>query len=677
MQEEEKDSVIHSQFTNLPSKILQNHRDFVEKKDIHGQCYYKSFEATCVHDNLRYIIRVLDTGSDFVNANRENIITLFLQEILYLCVKIEDREALKIEDFTFSDRHIAFVLPHATSSLKDVYTHSKSEIKDVEKVLANIISELEFMKRKLKLTFPNIVSEKIFSLNGELFLADWAAGQPLQLKKKLRLDEKGSNKTSRGDIEELSSTAFDDTTQISALSLIGLQIETSKMTRFDRSLLEGWTCTGEGEIAQVFKKMNLVLNELKSVQTESDLEKVKKNSDFKMNSKEEEVFKTIYKNLNSDSLLIAFLSDKNNTINIYNSKTREIFSSQGPQITNSIYKNYVLQSVPGSNLLIASASTFQHNKASFNVLDASDLANIKKVFSLPTTDGQIYDIACHSKSNRVALLSNPGKTLYHLYDSTNWTLQAKRVPPSEFKYNVVASLDFSPSGDLIALASDDYCKFAVGNVNDGQILFQKVYPDKSSPHGVNCLEKRINLCRWNPIDPVIATVIHHDIHSEMTNRNNRMKELYLIDAVTQKSVKINGVDIPHEGRIPSIDWHEDGNLLALCVSINHSKYTPSAYHMSTLSYHHEGFVLIYDKRAGTVCKYFSDVLSLGPSSHEITDLLRGAKWTPQGDALTVARKLHNFDYAIMMLDLNSDSFRGGFKSPMENLGANSICFLNS
>lgn len=182
-QEEEKNNVHFTDFTSLPSQILQNYTNFIETKNIHVPCYYKSFEAISIKDNLKYTIRVLDTESEYVKADRDKIMTLFLQETLYLCAKIGDLNALKIEDFTFSRGQVAFVLPNKAVSLRDRISQAKSPRKDfdVKLLMERIISELNFLESKLKLTNVDITTEKMLCLGDQIVLSDWAASQFLQL----------------------------------------------------------------------------------------------------------------------------------------------------------------------------------------------------------------------------------------------------------------------------------------------------------------------------------------------------------------------------------------------------------------------------------------------------------------------------------------------------------------
>lgn len=269
---------------------------------------------------------------------------------------------------------------------------------------------------------------------------------------------------------------------------------------------------------------------------------------------------------------------------------------------------------------------------------------------MPATAGHIYDIACNGHSQRTALLSDKGKVLYHLFDSSDWSLLAKRKPPVEFGKSCITSLDFSSDGKHIALASND-SNFAIGNVNDGQILFQENYT-------VNKSSTNQNHCRWNPIDPVVATVMNAKSQTSM----------YLIDTVTQKSIKVK-INVCYAGRIVWIDWHKDGNLLALGVCDERQN--------EKGKYMHEGEILIYDRRSNTISRRFSNCLDGGKDYDEIDGVLHFVKWAPQGDTLVVACDEDKLPYPIKILDYNSERISCEVNSSSDFCGnPSSICFLD-
>lgn len=404
------------------------------------------------------------------------------------------------------------------------------------------------------------------------------------------------------------------------------------------------------KISEVFQKMNLIVHELKTIRNESEIGKVITSQKLNLNPGGR-VLEKIYKVLAKDSLLIAYCSDKNNSIDIYDSKTGKTLSISGPQIRNENYPHNILQSIQHSNLLITATCSLPKNMAAFEVFDVSIHSKVERVFSLPLTNGQIFDIACNTNSKRTALLSDAGKVLYHLYDTCNWRLLAKRKPPSGFSKSNVTSLDFSPDGNLIAIASRE-CDFAIGNVDSGEILFQKQLGEVQS--GI-----KSNHCRWNSVEPIIATAMH----GEYSQRGIR-----LIDAVTLKLTKFVLANIPILSHITWMDWHKDGNLLALCVCDTSPILGVT---------HHRGFVLIYDKRVGIVQKLFSDYLNGGKTYAQLHDIVRCVRWTPEGDALTVACNANVLN-PLKIFDPNSDSICCEVKKSQKfHKSGNTICFLNS
>lgn len=377
-EKEGKESAIFTDFTSLPPKILQNYTNFVDKTENHGTCHYKTFDATSIKNKRKYIIRVLNTESEFIKTNRDHVITLFLQELFYICTTIDNLHDFNIEDFTFAEGQIAFVLPQKVVSLKDMISQAKAanEVLDVEESLKKIISELYFLEKRLKLTFNNIVPEKIFSLGDRFFLTDWAAGQQLhsneQAELEREIEEKKSNEDSQDDDTSSNESikaadsdnlvTSDDADQIADLALIGLEIKSINMTRFDSSLVMGWKCGIVGKISRVLRKMNQIVDGLKTIPNESDIKGFIISNKLNLGSGEV-ILRSIYKTLASDSLLIAYCSNENDRIQIYDSRTGEIFSCEGGGFKYS-HSNF-LQSVPGSNLLIYSSSA--KNQSIFNV----------------------------------------------------------------------------------------------------------------------------------------------------------------------------------------------------------------------------------------------------------------------------------------------------------------------
>ena len=688
-EEEEKreDSLPSPKLISLPPGLLQTYTNFVERKEDPKSRYYKLYDATSIKDNLTYTIRVLDVESEFVKADRDRAITLFLQEIFYLCAKIGEAEAFKIEDFIFSEGRLAFVLPCKTISLREMIKKGQCSSKkfDVEKLLKKVISELDFLESSLKLKYIDIVPEKIYCWRDKFFPLDWATAQPLDLNGRVLKEEiiseeaeevKESNEYSQSESEASEDDSEDvppeELAQVTALALIWLEVWLHNSKVFNAENFDIPRAASNSKTSKVFQKMDEIVYKLKTIPNESQIQKILKK--FNLNTKQaENIIKPIYKTLmsnspltaffsGSDNILIAFCSYTTNMIEIHNTKTGEIVSIQGSLLQDSYGYNNLLQSVPNSNFLITSTSGPSKNQAAFDVLEVSNLNSIKKIFSMPSTNGKIYDIACNAKTNRAALLSEAKKTSYHLYDATEWRLIKRAKWHPEFEKSDITSLDFSPDGSLIAMVNNPN-GLIVENVTDGQVRLYKSHLEVYDYRRCQAVS-----CRWNPIHPMIATAIN--------DTYNHTSCLHLVDAVTEKSERILLEDFQDvESNITWIDWNKDGNLLALCA------YLEFEYNTHTGGRSRFASMQIYDKRIGCIFE------SYRKEFNRKRDLsFECVKWTPQGNAFAVANGPHDscFSYyPLTVLKYDSEEIKKKFhikeiQEPEDfESGASSVCFLGT
>ena len=117
-------------------------------------------------------LRVLNIHSDFVKANYDTAVTLFIQELLRLTIPYPS--SILIETFEVSNQTMGFACC-PFNSLETQLGNSR-EI-DIPKLIEDITSDMEFLWRNLKLRkFGDIISSKnIYSFEGgsRFFLGNW------------------------------------------------------------------------------------------------------------------------------------------------------------------------------------------------------------------------------------------------------------------------------------------------------------------------------------------------------------------------------------------------------------------------------------------------------------------------------------------------------------------------
>lgn len=119
-----------------------------------------------------YSLRVLNIHSNFVKANYDTAVALFIQELLRLTSL--NPKAVLIETFEVSDQKMGFAcLPYNALETQI----GKSENIDIPKMIGDITNDMQFLWRNLKLRkFADIISSKnIYLYEGEssFFLGNW------------------------------------------------------------------------------------------------------------------------------------------------------------------------------------------------------------------------------------------------------------------------------------------------------------------------------------------------------------------------------------------------------------------------------------------------------------------------------------------------------------------------
>ena len=137
--------------------------------------YCQTFDAISRSDNLKYTIRTLNVTSQFYKENPNLAITLFIQELLYLCRKFPD--AVVIESFESSERgEFACAVKHC-QSLKQLVEKDSGVTKEVDfdLLLKNVISDVKFLLSNLKISQTlNIELQSIYQMTERrgYFLSD-------------------------------------------------------------------------------------------------------------------------------------------------------------------------------------------------------------------------------------------------------------------------------------------------------------------------------------------------------------------------------------------------------------------------------------------------------------------------------------------------------------------------
>lgn len=152
----------------IPQKIRENYSDFVLS---HTTSYSQNYLAKSNADGLTYSVRVFDTESEFTKGDLDRAVTLFLQEIIFLCTKLGNFDAIKLEHFAISGGQIGFVTLPA-SLLQDCVSQGK-EYK-IEQLLEDLKGDLSFLRNSMKFKVNDVHCDDVYRTDDRFFLGDWA-----------------------------------------------------------------------------------------------------------------------------------------------------------------------------------------------------------------------------------------------------------------------------------------------------------------------------------------------------------------------------------------------------------------------------------------------------------------------------------------------------------------------
>lgn len=161
-------------------KINAAYTDF---KLVSQTSYYKTYEAKARVTGQRHSLRILDTTSQLFLKDRNLAFTLFMQEILRLCMRLARTDTIIIENFDIYGDVVIFAMKPYYPIEKDFITKTQTtQTVDIEKMLKDILSDLNFLHTKLNIGGINIDSKNIFHIEeiNCFFVGDWSVAKPVE-----------------------------------------------------------------------------------------------------------------------------------------------------------------------------------------------------------------------------------------------------------------------------------------------------------------------------------------------------------------------------------------------------------------------------------------------------------------------------------------------------------------
>lgn len=158
----------------FPPRLKKAYSNFILLEE---NSYYKVYEATLKQNNQIHTIRVLDADSCSVMRDYNAAVTLFLQEILYLCVRIKSKDSIIIENFEYFEGNIAFVMRHAKPLEALISADQTKPAIDLERMLKDLIFDIEFLSSKLQRDDIKVNPKSVWQVSKQYFIADWGASK--------------------------------------------------------------------------------------------------------------------------------------------------------------------------------------------------------------------------------------------------------------------------------------------------------------------------------------------------------------------------------------------------------------------------------------------------------------------------------------------------------------------
>ena len=158
----------------IMSESLKNsHTEF---KLITQTSYYQVYQARSLSSEEIHTIRVLDPSSELAKTNFNLAATLFFQEILRFCQLPGTNQVIFPELFEFQGNKIFFVSKPYYSLIHEM-TNSKEPKHDINRLLKDLVEEMEYLLKHKKFEKFSFDCQRVFHLKDvdKFFLGDWAS----------------------------------------------------------------------------------------------------------------------------------------------------------------------------------------------------------------------------------------------------------------------------------------------------------------------------------------------------------------------------------------------------------------------------------------------------------------------------------------------------------------------
>lgn len=159
----------------IPPKLLTQFKDI---SLLHETPYSKIFRAVKIANNEIYTLRALDIFSQAYLKNADETTTLFMQEVLHICLKIGSADSHYSNAFSHlqtSGKMMAFALefscrPISEVPLEDIRTKIEQIISDLEADVKHLSKQVQITDHAMKLQNIYYCKPK-----DKYFLANWTA----------------------------------------------------------------------------------------------------------------------------------------------------------------------------------------------------------------------------------------------------------------------------------------------------------------------------------------------------------------------------------------------------------------------------------------------------------------------------------------------------------------------
>lgn len=154
----------------IPSATQIHYKDFKEINDISSSSNYRTYHAISKTDGQLYMIRVLNLEGELYKKNRNQSVTLYLQDLLYLCTRfgrdhlkqdsdfITNADILDFKNFQVEGECMAFVMKEVAQMRRasvDWRPPTTNSLIDTEKKLKNVHSEIKSILSQLGVEVPD------------------------------------------------------------------------------------------------------------------------------------------------------------------------------------------------------------------------------------------------------------------------------------------------------------------------------------------------------------------------------------------------------------------------------------------------------------------------------------------------------------------------------------------